>query len=113
MYAKRWNVVLLFLIGIMPGLHTLRRVWDLAKYGSRDDPAGASLMDGFDPREVGRILSDNCFRAYISLIMVAHNVPKHMLSWMEACSCHDLGPMSSKDSSKLLEGELGKKKRAR
>lgn len=88
LYKKRWNVVVAFLSAVMPVLGPLRRKWDLAKFqGGGAEPHETD--DGFNAVDVSAVLLDPLFTAYYSMVMLVHNIPKHLMSWTESCSCHD------------------------
>ena len=46
LYKKKWSVVFVFLNALMPVLSTLRRVWDISKYGSVSSKEDEELGDG-------------------------------------------------------------------
>ena len=90
LYHARWNMVYIFLDAIAPIMSTLRRVWsaNLFDHGSAEEDR-LNLEDGFRPSHVTEILSDRCFSVYMSLVFLVQSIPKHLVSWLEGCSCHE------------------------
>ena len=74
LYKKRWNVVHLFLVAVCPVMSTLRRVWQLDRYGRTLGPDDEATNDGFNPKDVTDLLADNVFSVYVSLVMFVHGI---------------------------------------
>ena len=93
-YTERWNILAICLQESFPMVQFLRLHWDVVRFA--DDPhkssleviANPSLLDGWVPQEVTKILNDAYFLAYWQMQMKLHSVLLEFQSWAEGCSCH-------------------------
>ena len=96
LYEPRWHEVASFIAKLGPLLGPLRSVWDPQRFeqGGVDvdggplssAPAGAAA---FDPHALTRCLQSAKFAAYVVLVARLDQCPEELVSWAEACYCHE------------------------
>ena len=84
LYEKRWQVVIKFLMTLLPRFQLVKQVWDLAKFlidgKDADGDVGASFQSA---------LSSPLFCSYLFMVHGLHSIISNFENWLEGCSCHE------------------------